>query len=385
MTSRLDVQTRAADGLRALEPVLNEHPAVVGFDGFIDSIIRVVDKRHDAERFDPIPSIAGLGQRILGAAGMSCNIELVVTRQKLGGNGPIMAAALAEAGLPTSYVGALGYPEVHPVFADFAKRADCLSIAEAAYTDALEFSDGKLMLGKLQTLGDVNWQRLKQADHDGWLNKTFGRSSLIAMVNWTMLPHMDTIWKHLAGDLLPSLPQPKHGRRKIFIDLADPEKRTRDDLAAALRQCASFQPWADVVLGVNFKESDQVARTLNLTTVASERDTAGLRSLAQRILETLRIAAVVIHPRHGAAGAVTRNGKVDTAWFDGPFIEHPKLSTGAGDNFNAGFCLGLLAELDLEAALCVGTATSGYYVRQAGSPTLRQLTEFCATMPGPVG
>ena len=61
-----------------------------------------------------------------------------------------------------AYVGNLGYPNIHPVFADFAKKAQVVSIGEPGHTDALEFDDGKLMLGKLTPLNDVNWDNLMQ-------------------------------------------------------------------------------------------------------------------------------------------------------------------------------------------------------------------------------
>src|SRR4051812_3732790 len=90
--------------------------AFVGLDGFVDEIIHAVDKRENAVEFTRLPTIASLAERIAGAAGKSTNIELVNQRTKLGGNGPIMAHALATLGLKTTYVGALGYPHLHPVF-----------------------------------------------------------------------------------------------------------------------------------------------------------------------------------------------------------------------------------------------------------------------------
>ena len=52
----------------------------------------------------------------------------------------------------------------------------------------------------------------------------------------------------------------------------------------------------------------------------------------------------------------------------GPFTPKPKITTGAGDHFNAGFCIGRLLDLGLAASLQIGVATSGYYVRHAKSP-----------------
>jgi hypothetical protein len=94
------------------------------------------------------------------AAGFSANVEFVTAMLKLGGNGPIMANALSRLGLDITYIGNLGSPGVHPVFAEFAQRARVISIAEPGYTDAIEFDDGKLMFGKHQSLRDVNWTNL---------------------------------------------------------------------------------------------------------------------------------------------------------------------------------------------------------------------------------
>jgi len=60
----------------------------------------------------------------------------------------------------------------------------------------------------------------------------------------------------------------------------------------------------------------------------------------------------------------------------GPFDPNPKLTTGAGDNFNAGFCLGQVLDLSPKESLIIGTATSGFYVRNAASPTFHELIEF---------
>src|SRR3954451_1466906 len=134
--------------------------AVVGLDGFVDEIIAVVDKRQSFDRYEPIKTIAQLGAKITAAAGQSSNYELVVKLMKLGGNRPIMAYALACAGMGVTYLGCLGHPSIHSVFEEFAQRAPVISIAEPGHTDALQFDDGKLMMGKHQSLRDVNWENL---------------------------------------------------------------------------------------------------------------------------------------------------------------------------------------------------------------------------------
>ena len=133
---------------------------VIGFDGFVDEIIHVVDKRLDSEQFTRVDTISQLASRIEKASGLSTNIELVSTLKKIGGNGPIMCNALSVNNPTISYIGALGYPTIDNVFATMEERVSLYTIATNGHTDALEFDDGKLMLGKMSTLADVTYERL---------------------------------------------------------------------------------------------------------------------------------------------------------------------------------------------------------------------------------
>jgi sugar/nucleoside kinase (ribokinase family) len=97
---------------------------------------------------------------------------------------------------------------------------------------------------------------------------------------------------------------------------------------------------------------------------------------AAEIREALAIHTVVIHPTSFAAAA-DATGATHVL---GPFTPRPKITTGAGDHFNAGFCIGRLLDLDLASSLQIGVATSGYYVRQARSPRLADLKKFLKTL-----
>ena len=172
--------------------------AFVGLDGFVDEIVQVVDKRSNSETYQPVTTLRALGERIAAAAGKSTNLELVNQRVKLGGNGPIMANALARLGVKVTYLGALGYPNMHPVFNEFARRAEVHSIAEAGHTDALEFEDGKLMLGKTVQLNDITWANIQaRFGRDKFIEK-FSTSDLVGFVNWTMIPFMSDLWASLS-------------------------------------------------------------------------------------------------------------------------------------------------------------------------------------------
>src|SRR5258706_7207645 len=118
-----ELRTECAQKLLAASAQISSLTAFVGLDGFVDEIVYAVDKRENAESFERLPTIAKLAERLSAAAGKSTNIELVNQRIKLGGNGPIMANALARVGIQVTYLGALGYPKLHPVFNGFAEAA----------------------------------------------------------------------------------------------------------------------------------------------------------------------------------------------------------------------------------------------------------------------
>jgi sugar/nucleoside kinase (ribokinase family) len=189
-----------------------------------------------------------------------------------------------------------------------------------------------------------------------------------------MLPYMSDIWRKMLERRIPSR---SSQHPLFFIDLADPEKRRADDILQALGLLSQFQDQVDVALGLNLKESSEIAEVLGLH-VGGEPELA-IEATARSIRQKLGISCVVIHPRRAAAAATAD----DSASFLGPFVQQPKISTGAGDHFNAGFCLGRVLGFGLEESLCAGVATSGYYVRTAESPSATQLAEFVRTLPPP--
>jgi hypothetical protein len=346
--------------------------AFIGLDGFVDEILHVVDKRESAEKYVRLPHMEQWAQRIAAAAGKSTNIELVSQMTKLGGNGPIMANAMAAFGLKVSYLGILGYPNLHPVFAEFAQRAAVVSIAEPGYTDAVEFEDGKVMLGKHQSLRQMNWENIRSRYGVDKFIAQVKSADFLGFVNWTMLTSMNGIWEAILTEVCPHLGGP---RKKLFIDLCDPEKRTRQDISKALQLIAAFEKQFDVIFGLNQKEACEIGQNLGLKT--QDQSEAGLSQLGQEILSRVPVNTVVIHPTAFALAV----GKHGVNVVQGPFTAKPLITTGAGDHFNAGFCLGRLLGLNNEESLLCGVATSGFYVRSARSPALTDLAGLMRDWP----
>jgi len=344
---------------------------LIGLDGFVDKIVHVVGKRKSVTEFERIKTIKEFGERIVKASGLSTNFEMVVLQEKLGGNGPILSNAFLSYGLGLTYIGALGYPQVDNVFRHMQENGEVYSIANPGSTDALEFDDGKLMIGKLDSLINVNWENIKKIIGLPKLIELINNSSLFGLENWTMLPHMSDIWKGLIEEVIPHIDN-NQGKRLMLIDLADPEKRTKEDIIEALQLIQKFNLSFNVILGLNLKEGVEIAEVLEIQGNFHNIHELNLKELTEEIAKKLNIYCLVIHPTIEAAAVIEGN----YYHVDGPYTANPILTTGAGDNFNAGFCLGQILKLSSEQSLILGVSTSGYYVRNAKSPSFNDTKEF---------
>ena len=332
---------------------------LVGFDGFVDEIIHMVDKRKNDREYDRIPDIKSFAERIAQVAGLSANIEKVPVQTKLGGNGPIMGNAVIAQGHDVTYIGALGKHSIHPVFHEFVESCrNVYSLTEPGYTDALEFFDGKIMMGKMNNLVEVNFKSLLEKLPKPQLEKLLEETDLVAFTNWTMLSNLNEIMTEFNKVIFKNKKKPL-----VFIDLADPKKRTSQDIREILELISGLN--TETILSMNLSESTIIS--LNLGIKEDE-----ILTRAIMIREKLGIAGIVIHPTNGAAIATETQCK----WVDGPYTAKPKLTTGAGDNFNAGFCTGWLAGMEPAESLALGVCSSGFYVRNARSASREDLHDF---------
>ncbi len=386
---RTHVARAAAATLEAIEP--DAIPAaVVGFDGFIDWIARVVDRRHDmsVDGYEPIRTIGAYAARCAAAAGKSTNIEVVDVEQRWGGNGPLLAGTMARLGTPTTYIGAVGSAngprEVDPLFAPLADACQgVIPIGLPGRTDAFEFDDGKLMFNRTGNVQRVGWDLVREAVGVDRLIALMAKAPTLGLVNWSLMGEVESIWHGLMDEVYPRLADlpadvrsdATPAKRTVFIDLSDPAKRSDEDVERVLTTIRALHSHASVTLGLNLAEAQRIAA---VTGVAFDEDS--LERTASDLLGTVGIGCVVIHPREGAAAA-TEAG--ERASFVGPTAARPTISTGAGDHFNGGFVFARSTGLGLAESLAAGCAASGWYVRHAAAPSRGDLVRFLNQLPPP--
>ncbi|MFZ4098715.1 MAG: PfkB family carbohydrate kinase [Chlamydiia bacterium] len=330
---------------------------LVGCDGFIDRVVRVV------EREGTPPICYETIRDFLGSVSPdhSSGYGLQVREERLGGNAPLLARGAAKLGLPTTLVSTLGWPQSVPMLASSLAGLpiDLHTIGDPGSTLALEFTNGKIMLGEPRelatlTLPEVN-QRLQTATWATLLDQV----SLMAWVNWTMTPWMEDLWAHLR-DLKPPL-------CPMFIDLADPSRRGLKALEQAVRL---LKEWPGPLwVGLNRKEAMAVA-----SLAGSPRSEANLEELSTQCAKVLPHAHLVLHSRRGTV-LQTQGTTLSMAV---PDLGSPMTLTGAGDHFNAGLLAGLAYGLQGEALLGLACAYASSYVMTGESLTRSGFAKWLA-------
>jgi sugar/nucleoside kinase (ribokinase family) len=270
-----------------------------------------------------------------------------------------VAHALSVAGVSTQLIATLGSSEEPKRIAALFKELELLGVQATscgahAITDALEFIDGKIFFGQMNGLLSLDWQTLNEAVGRESLERFWGSSDLVALVNWTMTPHLTEIWEALASFQR----QPKW----LLVDLAEPAKRSDQEVRAALDQLHKMP--SRVVLSLNERESARVHQVLT----GRESDQLPPGKRLEEIQKSLSLEALIYHRRDRAI------------WVGGDTLElhlephpEPKVLTGAGDHFNAGLILGILAGMPPEAVLATAATLARLYVISGEEVSMEKL------------
>jgi hypothetical protein len=352
-----DFKTQAA----AAQPRLS---GLCGFDGFIDTFVRLQSPA----------SMAEFGPKVAAAAGIAASYPVRHLGDKFGGNGPLFAAAMHDihaGAIDVTYIGAMGCGEVLPIYQEAlgGKMKRLFTLATPAHTTCLEFTDGKVMLCDMAACGQVTWERLLECVGQSALDEELQAARFISAVNWGKLPHAGAIWSNLAARLAAlGIPAKEV---LFFMDLAEFETRPQADREDLLARMEPITRQCRTMLSFNLKEAWQMGEVFG-EAYHGRMDPEAVAELAALLRSRIDVDRVIIHPNDGAACA----SAAGTVYVPGPYCREPLISVGAGDNFGAG-CLSAAMRGFADAALLLaGNCASGHFVRSGRSASFPDMTKL---------
>jgi len=350
--------------LEKAEHVLGTKKVTAGFDGFVDTIVRIIKKKKEGKSPTFFRSKEQFGEYIIEKEGTSFSLELEEKSARIGGNMPILSHALGSLGIQVNCIGALGYPKTAPIFRKLSPRCHIYSFADPGTSTALEFENGKILLGQMGELNSLGWKDVKEKIGLETIISLFRESQLFCLVNWSEILMSTDIWKGVLQDVLPNL---EGVSQSVFIDLSDCSQRSDESILEALYLIRQISRSRRVTLGLNKNEANRLYETLFKKKSKKELD-----QIAEKLFSKLDVHGLVIHSSFEAI-ALDNKG---VHRFDTFFIENPAILTGAGDNFNAGFCTGQLLDLDTAQSLILGHAVAADFIQKGTSPHLFDVSRF---------
>jgi hypothetical protein len=164
------------------------------------------------------------------------------------------------------------------------------SVKQGNSSDAIEFTDGKLICGKQQSVSEISWGSILNRLSVEELSDLSRQAGLIAFLNWGIVFSMTEIMEeflHQIGKQLARL------RKPFFIDTADPSKRSPEDIARFVQTLPKLSAKFQVCLGFNLRESTYIAQAVGLAAPANTPQ--DVLTYSQHLRERLGIDSVVIH------------------------------------------------------------------------------------------
>lgn len=348
------------DSLRGRQAEAAGKKITVGFDGFVDTIVRPL-RQSAAPGLpgQPFRTIREFGEFLIDKSEKSCSIELEVEARQLGGNMPFLSRAAGGLGLDVSCIGMLGAPgAVEPLFSSMP--CTLYPFTQPGQSTCMEFDDGKVLLASDCKLPDEAWKLVVHAT-DGKASSLLRSADLLALVNWSELSFSHSLWQHTLQEVSKDAPDK---RRFVYFDLCDVSRRTAGEIDAVLRLIGGFSAYRTTVLSLNENEALVIAERL------LERQTDP-EDVAQAVRAAYGIDEVIVHTIRESV-LVTPRGTTRQAT---DFVERPRISTGAGDNFNGASCFAAVMRLSDEERIAFANAFAHYYISHGSNPSLKQLCD----------
>ena len=326
---------------------------LVGFDGSVDRTVKPIRIAGTPNQY--FATIEDYGKHITSKAGLSCSLQNEVIKSQAGGNSVFVAQSLNAQGYDVYLVGLFGEKAIAPEFVPLADRGiEICSYGDSQFCECYEFDDGKIMVSPqiydlTEPFGKVTAAMKDRVD-------LLREADLVALLNWGEIPWMQKLWESISSYMNVG---GKEDQKIVFFDPADVSCRSADEIQQMLGCIHKASLARHCVLSVNENEAFCIARTVY-------KEELRLEAILERLVQDGYADEVVIHTRYKA---LAFDG-TDFAEALTDYVDKPLFSTGAGDNFNGGYCGALLKKTALAKRLQAANYASHHFLttgHQAGA------------------
>jgi hypothetical protein len=342
--------------------MLREKQILAGFDGFIDTIVKPVRRFGAGGKCEYFDTIAEFGAFIGEHSHKSTSIQYEIQRRKPGGNMPNFIMALDALGLNSVAVGMMSAEAggIDPLFRALGKLR--YSYSNAGPAAAFEFNDGKILFSSANVHGVNNDEKMYPQIERAFpgFSGAVAAADCTAFLNWSELPFAQDLWDDIYIHTLDPIKRDK--KRFVFFDLCDTSAKSPMEIEALFTLIGKFSDRRRTVLSLNKNEALDICGKV----AGQERS---VTEAAELLFQRLSVDELVVH-QHTESMSFSAEG---VATEQCALNKNPKISTGAGDHFNAAYCCASLAALSAAEKLRFANAYSGTYVSKGASPGLQDI------------
>jgi ribokinase len=324
-------------------------PVVVMHDFFIDRIVR----------FDDLDSLLDDASSKIETGGGS--IRGVEQTEVKGGNAVNIAYTLAKLGARTSLITMAddyGSTILKNAFSSFKNTKLIVTNGVQGYTISFEVAKNKskanVMVSDVGDTGNFGANKLGKRE----LGMIRGASAVM-IANWA---------SNLKGTELALKAFKSTSKEALcFLDPADISTR-KDDFKKCLDKLANYLD----ILSVNENECRLLMESLGMEALPMNYSDEDVGDAAKGLAEKLSLTVDV----HTPLGAATSNGNETV--FVQSFDVDVKITTGAGDVWDAADIIGYLCKLDASDRLLFANACAALYITNANAdtPRLKEVSNF---------
>lgn len=341
-----------------------DRSALLGFDACIDTVVRVVKQRLEDNSSEYFGHTGEFGDFLRQLGDRSCGLELKTKVSRPGGNMVITANALGRLGVKADCIGTFGYPDIVTVFRNISPNCSLYSVAETITATALEFDVSKVIMFDPGSYNYLTWDIIRQVIGIDKLKQLVSGKKLVSFLNWSEIENSSAIWTGFLEEIFHDFSTDRE--ITFFTDLSDCSRKSKDEIKGVAGILKMLKKHFRVILSLNVNESVIVAGALGIPYDTTDE------VFMKNMHKACNVDVLLIHRIKDALACDDQEVVVCDTFFSGD----PKILTGGGDNFNAGYCFSRYFDLSLFESLLLANSVAGYYVQEGYSPDINELLSY---------